>query len=96
MIDIYGVVGRLIEPVENTHTATRLCGCGEYGFEESLTVYRLRAGESKYKPSVRHSLYCGGIEPLIGPKGLSYGSAMFCECRRVYNNKIVFALFYAA
>ena len=51
VIDVHGVVGRLVEAVKNPHAAAGLGGGGENREGEGLFVHDLRAAESEDKPA---------------------------------------------
>ena len=41
MVDVDGVICRLMDLMQDSHVAPALCGCGEYGEAELVLVYGL-------------------------------------------------------
>ena len=67
MVDVDGVVGGLVEAVEDADTSARFCGGAEDGQREGLFIHYLRAAEGEHEAAGRHFGNGGGVEALVGP-----------------------------
>ena len=93
MVDIYRMVRRLCKPVDYLYPAPGNGGGGKYCKCKVLPVDSLRAAVRKDYPSGGHFFYGCRIQPLVGSQCIVYGISVLCESRRVYNDKVVLALF---
>lgn len=89
MVDIHGVVGGLMELVEDTHVAAALRGGGEDGEAELLLADSLRATECEDDAAGLYLLERNGIEPCVAFQGLRYRAAMLGKGGRVEDYEVV-------
>ena len=92
MIDVYGVVGGLVQTIEDTDAAAGLGGGGEHGEGKALLVNDLRAAEREDQASGSDLGDRGGVQTLIGTEGVVQGTSMLGECRRIHDHQIVLVL----
>lgn len=92
MIDVYGVVGGLVQTVKDPHAAAGLGGGGEDGEGKGLLVNHLRAAEREDQTSRSDLGDCGGVQALVGAEGVVQGTSMLGECRRIHDHQIVLVL----
>lgn len=90
MIDVYGVVGGLVQTVKDPHAAAGLGGGGEDGEGKGLLVNHLRAAEREDQTSGSDLGDRGGVQALVSAEGVVQSSSVFGECRRVNDHQIVF------
>lgn len=89
VVDIHGVVGGLMELVEDTHVAAALRGGGEDGEAELLLIHGLRATEGEDDAAGLYLLERNGVEPRVAFQGLRYCAAVLGKGRRVEDNEVV-------
>ena len=89
MIDVDGVVLRLVELVDDSHAAACLLGSREYRQAEHLLIHRLRAGEGEHQSARTHCRYALGIKPLVAAQGILDGVAVLGKSRWVEDNQVV-------
>ena len=89
MVDIHGVVGGLVELVEDTHVAAALRGGGEDGQAELLLADGLRAAEREDDAAGLYLLESNGVEPRVAFQGLRYRAPVLGKGGRVEDNKVV-------
>ena len=92
MIDVYGVVGGLVQTVKDPHAAAGLGGGGEDGEGKGLLVNHLRAAEREDQTSRSDLGDRGGVQALVSAEGIVQSASMLGECRRVNDHQIVFVL----
>ena len=92
MIDVYGVVGGLVQTVKDPHAAAGLGGGGEDGEGKGLLVNDLRAAEREDQTSWSDLGDRGGVQALVGAECIVQSASMLGECRRVNDHQIVFVL----
>lgn len=92
MIDVYGVVGGLVQTVKDPHAAAGLGGGGEDGEGKGLLVNHLRAAEREDQTSRSDLGDRGGVQALVGAEGVVQGTSMLGECRRIHDHQIVLVL----
>lgn len=90
MIDVYGVVGGLVQTVKDPHAAAGLGGGGEDGEGKGLLVNHLRAAEREDQTSRSDLGDRGGVQALVSAEGIVQSASMLGECRRVNDHQIVF------
>ena len=83
------MIGRLCELVHDAYASATLGCSSEDCIAEILLAYYLGAGEGEEDASRTDFLECLGIELGVAAKGIAKGSAMFGECRRVEDYKVV-------
>ena len=92
MIDVYGVVGGLVQTVKDPHAAAGLGGGGEDGEGKGLLVNHLRAAEREDQTSRSDLGDRGGVQALVSAEGIVQSASMLGECRRVNDHQIVLVL----
>ena len=92
MVDVYGVIGGLVQTVKDPHAAAGLGGGGEDGEGKGLLVNHLRAAEREDQTSGSDLGDRGGVQALVGAEGIVQSASMLGECRRVNDHQIVFVL----
>ena len=92
MIDVYGVIGGLVQTVKDPHAAAGLGGGGEDGEGKGLLVTHLRAAEREDQTSWSDLGDRGGVQALVSAEGIVQSASMLGECRRVNDHQIVFVL----
>lgn len=92
MIDVYGVIGGLVQTVKDPHAAAGLGGGGEDGEGKGLLVNHLRAAEREDQTSRSDLGDRGGVQALVSAEGIVQSASMLGECRRVNDHQIVFVL----
>ena len=70
VVDIHGVVGGLMELVEDTYVAAALRGGGEDGEAELFLIYGLRATECEDDAAGLYLLERNGVETRVAFQGL--------------------------
>ena len=83
VVDVDGVVLRLVQLVQDTHFAPHLCRRAENSQTEHLFVHRLRAGESEQYTSRAYLFNRLRIESLIATQGIFDSVAVFGKGGRV-------------
>ena len=91
MVDVNGVVARLIEAVKDSYLAAALGCCREYCECECLLVHHLRAAVCEHESSRGYLCYGCRIESLVCSQGVLEGTTMLCECRRIHDHEVVFS-----
>ena len=76
MVNVHGMVSRLVEPVEYAHALAALRSSREYGKGKSFLVNYLRAAVREDESSRSDLGNCSGIQSLICPEGILQSSAM--------------------
>ena len=92
MVDVYGVIGGLVQTVKDPHAAAGLGGGGEDGEGKGLLVNHLRAAEREDQTSWSDLGDRGGVQALVSAEGIVQSASMLGECRRVNDHQIVFVL----
>lgn len=92
MVDVYGVIGGLVQTVKDPHAAAGLGGGGEDGEGKGLLVNHLRAAEREDQTSRSDLGDRGGVQALVSAEGIVQSASMLGECRRVNDHQIVFVL----
>lgn len=92
MIDVYGMIGGLVQTVKDPHAAAGLGGGGEDGEGKGLLVNHLRAAEREDQTSRSDLGDRGGVQALVSAEGIVQSASMLGECRRVNDHQIVFVL----
>ena len=92
MGEIYGMVRRLRELVQNPHAAPCLGGGAEDGKTEHLAGYRLRAGESEEHASRTNFLKSTRIELLVTTQAVADRAAVLGERRGVKYYQVILVL----
>ena len=92
MINVHGMVGRLVQTIQDPDTAASLCGGREHCQRKRLFVNHLRAAEGKHQATGSHLGDGGGVQSLVGPQGIVQRSSMLGESRRIHNDEIVLVL----
>lgn len=89
MVDIDGVVGRLMNLVEDADVATTLCGSSEDGQAELVFIHGLRATEGEENAAGLYLLEGDGIEARVALEGIAQRILMFGKSGRVENDEVV-------
>ena len=76
MEDVDGVVGGLVETVDDADVAAGFGGSAEDGQCKSLAVHYLRAAEREDQAARRNGVDGGGVQPLIGAQGIGKSAAV--------------------
>lgn len=92
VVDVDGMVGWLVQTIEDTDAAAGLGGGGEHGEGKGLLVNDLRAAEREDQASGSDLGDRGGVQTLIGTEGVVQGASMLGECRRIHDHQIVLVL----
>lgn len=92
VVDVDGMVGWLVQTIEDTDAAAGLGGGGEHGEGKALLVNDLRAAEREDQASGSDLGDRGGVQALIGTEGVVQGTSMLGECRRIHDHQIVLVL----
>lgn len=88
MIDADGVVGRLVELMEDAHVATATGSGGEDGEAELLLIDGLRTAEGEEDAAGADTLEGDGVEARIALDGAAHGVAVFGESGRVKDDEV--------
>lgn len=89
MINVYGVIGRLMELMEDSHPAARLRGSGEYGLTEVIFRHNLRATEGEEYSSMTNLLQPFDIQPSIAAETIAQSLTVLGKGRRVEDDEVV-------
>lgn len=92
VVDVDGVIGWLVQTVENADTAAGLGGGGEHGEGKGLLVNDLRTAEREDQASGSDFGDRGGVQTLVGTEGVVQGTSVLGECRRIHDHQIVLVL----
>ena len=90
MKDIYRMIGRLVQPVQDSDLAASLGGGRKYCQCKRFLRDHLRTTEGEYESTWSHLGNGGSIETLIGAEGIVECSSVLGECRRVHYHQVVF------
>lgn len=89
MVDIDGMVSRLMQLMQDANMATAL-GCrSEYSQTELILVDCLRTTESENNASRLDFLKSYGVESCISFESIAKGFLVFGKSRRIENNEVV-------
>ena len=89
MIDVDGMVGRLMQLMQDAHLAPCHCRCREDCRAEVVLVDSLRATEGKEYASGLYHLEGLGVELCISAQGIVQGILVFGKCGRVEDDEVV-------
>lgn len=90
MVYVDGMVGRLMQLMEDAHLTMGLGGSGEDGVAEMFLRHHLRAGEGE-ENAAGGNLFKGlRVESGVALQRIVQGSAMLGKGGRVENDKVVF------
>ena len=89
MVDVHGVVGGLVEAVEDADGAAGLGGGGEDREGEGLLVHDLRAAEGEDEAAGRDLRDRGRVQALVRPEGVLQRPAVLGESRRIHDHEVV-------
>ncbi len=92
VVDVDGVVGGLVQTVENADAAAGLGGGGEHSEGKGLLVNNLRAAKCEDQASGSDLGNRGGVQALIGTEGIVQSASVLGECRRIHDHQIVLVL----
>ena len=92
MVDVDGVVFGLCKLMKDSDTTSRSCGSREHRQAELLLRHCLRAGECKEDAAGEDFLECFCVEFSVADEGVSQGTFMLCESRRVEDYQVVAAV----
>ena len=89
MINIYRMVLRLMQLMQNPHFPSYLRRRTEDRQTKCLFIYGLRARESEQYPTGTNHLYRFRVNPLIATQGILHRIPMFRKSRRVQDNQVI-------
>ena len=89
MINVNGMVGRLMELIEDTDTTPNLGSRAEHSATEIILGHHLRAGESEENAARRHSFEGCSIEFLIAAQGIVKHLTMLGKSGWIKNDEVV-------
>ena len=92
MVDVDGMIGWLMQLMENTHTAMRNGRCREDSCTELVFVDCLRATESEQNPSRQYLFKSFSIEFSVPTQRILQGILMLCKSRRIQNDQVIDSL----
>ena len=89
VVDVNGMVGRLVQLVQDAHRAASLSSSREYSIAEVVFCYHLRAGEGEQDSAWSNLLECFCIEAGIAFQCVVQSSAMLGKGRWVEDDEVV-------
>ena len=89
MIDVHGVVCRLMELMKNAHMTPAHCGSREDREAELIFVHRLRAAEGEEDAPFFYFLESDGVQTGVAFDGISHRIFVFGERRWVKDDEVV-------
>ena len=92
MVYVHGVVGRLVQAVEDADAAADGSGGAEHGEGKGLLIDNLRAAVGEDQTAGSDLRNGGSIQALIGAEGIAQHSPVLGECRRVHHNEVILAI----
>ena len=89
MVDVDGMVGRLMELVKDADTAPNFGSSTEHSTTEIVLSHHLRAGEGEKDTARRHPFKGRCIEFLIASQGIVKHFLVLGKCGRIEDDKVV-------
>lgn len=91
MVDVDGMVGRLVKLMEDAHVAATLGGSGEDGEAELVLVDRLRARKGEDDAAGANLAEGDGVEARVAFNGVAQRVFVLGKGRRVEDDEVVVA-----
>ena len=89
MINVYWVIGRLMELMEDSHPTPRLRGSSKDGLAEVILRHNLRATEGEEYSSMPNLLQALDIQSSISSETIAQSLAVLGKGRRVKDDEVV-------